>query len=81
MGKIFNTVVDFLTEDGWKYTILEDDCELLYFMNAPFVSGAEGGVHPQDPRLAVSWPLPISELSARDAGLPRVTPEFGGFER
>jgi hypothetical protein len=29
MGQIFNAVVDFLTDDGWKYTILEDDDELL----------------------------------------------------
>ncbi len=29
MGKIFNAVVEFLTEDGWKYTILEEDNELL----------------------------------------------------
>lgn len=29
MGQIFNAVVDFLTDDGWKYTILEDDSELL----------------------------------------------------
>jgi hypothetical protein len=29
MGLIFNAVVDFLTEDGWKYTILEEDNDLL----------------------------------------------------
>jgi hypothetical protein len=29
MGQIFNAVVDFLTDDGWKYTILEEDNELL----------------------------------------------------
>lgn len=29
MGQIFNAVVDFLTEDEWKYTILEEDQELL----------------------------------------------------
>jgi hypothetical protein len=29
MGKIFNSVADFLTDDGWKYTILEDDSDLL----------------------------------------------------
>lgn len=29
MGQIFNAVVDFLTDDGWKYTILEEDQELL----------------------------------------------------
>ena len=29
MGMIFNAVVDFLTDDGWKYTILEEDQDLL----------------------------------------------------
>ena len=29
MGQIFNAVVDFLTDDGWKYTILEEDQDLL----------------------------------------------------
>jgi hypothetical protein len=29
MGQIFNAVADFLTDDGWKYTILEEDQDLL----------------------------------------------------
>ena len=39
MGKIFNTVVDFLTDDGWKYTILEDDSTISFSTNG--LSGNE----------------------------------------
>jgi dTDP-4-dehydrorhamnose 3,5-epimerase len=63
------------------FQTLAADCELLYFMDTPYVPGAEGGLHPEDPRLAIAWPLPIAELSARDAGHPRLTPAFAGFER
>src|SRR3954452_20971539 len=29
MGQIFNAVVQYLTDDGWKFTVLEEDMDLL----------------------------------------------------
>lgn len=54
------------------FQTLSDDVELLYCHSAAYAANAEGGVHPQDERLAIPWPLPITELSVRDAGHPRL---------
>ena len=32
-----------------------------------YVPDAQGGLHHADPALGIVWPLPVSELSARDA--------------
>jgi len=48
------------------FQTLEDNCEMLYVHSAPHVAEAEGGVHAQDPRLGIAWPLPFGEQSPRD---------------
>jgi dTDP-4-dehydrorhamnose 3,5-epimerase len=58
-------------------TLLED-CELLYIHTAAWQPGAEGGLHPEDPRLDIHWPATVTELSQRDATHPLVTEEFAG---
>jgi dTDP-4-dehydrorhamnose 3,5-epimerase len=50
------------------FQALSDDVELLYCHSAAHAPQAEGGLNPQDPRLAIAWPVPITELSARDVG-------------
>jgi dTDP-4-dehydrorhamnose 3,5-epimerase len=50
----------------------------LYLHSAAYSPAHEGGVHPTDPRIAISWPLPITELSERDAAHAPLRPEFGG---
>ena len=52
------------------FQALSDDCELVYLHSAAYAPGAEAGVNPLDPRLGVCWPLPITEMSTRDAGHP-----------
>jgi len=52
------------------FQALCDDVELLYCHSAPHAPAAEGGLDPQDAALAVAWPLPVSELSVRDAAHP-----------
>lgn len=61
------------------FQALEPDTELIYLHSAPYVADAEGGLHPGDPRLGIAWPLPLRELSARDAALPPLTAEFTGL--
>ena len=39
----------------------------------------EGGLNAMDSRLAIAWPLPISERSARDTDHPLLTEEFIGI--
>lgn len=52
------------------FQVLEKDSEVLYLHTAPYIVSSERGVHPNDPLLAINWPLEISELSVRDANLP-----------
>lgn len=60
------------------FQALTDDVELLYCHSAAYAAQAECGLHPHDPRLGIAWPLPIAELSARDAGHPLITLAFEG---
>jgi dTDP-4-dehydrorhamnose 3,5-epimerase len=60
------------------FQTLADNCELLYFHTAAYQPEAEGGLHPQDSRLAVAWPLHVSQLSSRDATRPQLTEDFAG---
>lgn len=50
------------------FQTLTDECEMLYFHTAAYHADAEGGLNAADPRLAIAWPLPITERSARDSG-------------
>jgi dTDP-4-dehydrorhamnose 3,5-epimerase len=60
------------------FQTLTDGCELLYFHTAAYAPAAEGGLNPRDPRLAIEWPEPISEISPRDAAHPLLTGDFAG---
>jgi len=59
----------FVIPEGFAhgFQALSEGCEMLYFHTAAYAANAEGGVSPRDPALAIVWPLPITELSARDA--------------
>lgn len=60
------------------FQVLSDVAELLYCHSEPYTPHAEAGVHPQDPKLGISWPLPIAEISERDNQRPALTPSFTG---
>lgn len=60
------------------FQTLTDDCEMFYLHTATYNPAAEGGLDPQDPALAIAWPLPLTELSARDAGHPMIAAGFSG---
>ena len=61
------------------FQCLENGTELLYCHSAPFVPEAEVGIHYQDSRLAIPWPLPVANLSARDSQFPLLEPNFSGI--
>jgi len=48
---------------------LTEDCEMLYLHDKPYAPEAEGGLNPLDPRLAIAWPLEVSQMSERDRAL------------
>lgn len=61
------------------FQALQDNTELLYLHSAPHAPECEGAIHVSEPRLAIDWPLPVVNLSARDAAHPLLTPEFEGI--
>ena len=61
------------------FQALAADCELIYFHTRAYHPAGEGGVHPEDPGLAIRWPQAIAELSARDQGHPMLSSDFQGI--
>lgn len=55
---------------GHGFQVLEAGSELLYLHSGAWVPEAESGVRWDDPHLAISWPLPVADLSERDRALP-----------
>ena len=75
------TGVALLIPQGFAhgFQALTDNVEMLYCHSHLHVPASEGGVHPLDARLAISWPLPVTGLSARDAAHPPLTAGFAGL--
>lgn len=61
------------------YQALEDDSELLYFNTAFYEPSVESGLNPNDPAIAIKWPLPVSNLSPRDEASAFLTSDFKGL--
>jgi dTDP-4-dehydrorhamnose 3,5-epimerase len=62
------------------FQTLEDDCEMLYLSSTPYAPQAEGGIRPDDERLAIAWPLAISDCSERDRNHPLLSTDFAGID-
>jgi dTDP-4-dehydrorhamnose 3,5-epimerase len=52
------------------FQTLESDTEVFYQISEYYTPEASTGVRYNDPRLGIRWPLPVTELSERDANLP-----------
>ena len=61
------------------YQVLESGSELVYCSTAFYEPKAEGGVSHADPRIGIRWPLPVQDLSAKDAAHPPLMDEFTGI--
>lgn len=60
------------------FQALTEDCELIYLHTASYRSEAEGALNVADPRLSITWPLPIGDLSDRDRDHPLIDQNFQG---
>jgi dTDP-4-dehydrorhamnose 3,5-epimerase len=49
------------------YQALEDGTETSYQCGDFYAPETEGGLSPLDPRLGLRWPLPVTEISTKDA--------------
>ncbi|MDB5858951.1 MAG: dTDP-4-dehydrorhamnose 3,5-epimerase [Ramlibacter sp.] len=61
------------------FQALEPESELLYLHTASYAPAAEAGFSCTDARLAIRWPLPVVDLSARDAAHPPIGADFTGI--
>ena len=52
------------------YQTLVDDTEVVYQVGGSYAPGAERGLRHDDPALGLSWPLPVTMISAKDASWP-----------
>jgi dTDP-4-dehydrorhamnose 3,5-epimerase len=62
------------------FQALSDDVELLYLHSAPYWPEADAGLHPHDQALGVTWPLPVSMISDKDAHRPKLSAGFTGLQ-
>jgi dTDP-4-dehydrorhamnose 3,5-epimerase len=61
------------------FQVLEPESELLYLHTVFYEPAAEGGLSCEDTRLAIAWPLPVRDLSQRDANHLPLEPDFLGL--
>lgn len=61
------------------FQALTDNCELIYHHSAFYTPGAEGGIRYDDPAIGIDWPLPVINISARDASHPYLHEHFKGI--
>lgn len=61
------------------FQALTDDCELMYLHSEPHHPEFEGALNIADPRLAIQWPLEITEISDRDRLHPFIDSDFKGI--
>jgi dTDP-4-dehydrorhamnose 3,5-epimerase len=54
------------------FQCLEDSCELFYLMSEFYHANLALGVLCKDSAIGITWPLPVVNLSARDAALPHL---------
>jgi dTDP-4-dehydrorhamnose 3,5-epimerase len=50
------------------YQTLTDDAEVIYQVSGAYTPSAEHGRRYDDPALGLTWPLPVSVISSKDAG-------------
>lgn len=72
--------LSYLLPEGFAhgYQALTDDVRMIYVHSAPYRAEAEAGLNVADPRLAIAWPRPIANLSARDQTFPFLGDDFEG---
>lgn len=56
------------------YQALTDGAEVTYQVSEAYTPGTERGLRHDDPALGLSWPLPVSVISDKDAGWPLHVP-------
>jgi dTDP-4-dehydrorhamnose 3,5-epimerase len=62
------------------FQVLEAGSELLYLHTAFYKPEAEGALRYDDPELGIAWPLPVTDISARDSSHAYIDAGFTGID-
>ena len=62
------------------YQALTDEAEVVYQVGEFYTPGYERGLHYDDPTFGIDWPLPVSEISEKDAAWPLFKSVLVGVE-
>jgi len=70
----------FLIPAGFAhgFQTVSDEVEMLYCHSKPYAPADEMGLNPFDGRLAIKWPLEVTEMSDKDRNWPMLSKEFQG---
>ena len=52
------------------FQTVSEKVEVSYLVSAPYVPSAERGLRYSDPALGITWPLPVTVISDKDASWP-----------
>lgn len=61
------------------FQVLEAGAELVYLHTAFYKPESECGVRHDDPELGIVWPLPVTDISARDSNHAYIDSNFRGI--
>jgi len=64
---------------GHGFQALEPNSELLYLHTNFYAPAYEAGISYNDATLNIKWPIPITDISARDSSHPAITSDFKGI--
>jgi dTDP-4-dehydrorhamnose 3,5-epimerase len=59
---------------GHGFQTLVDDIEVSYLVSARYTPASEAGVRWNDAAIGIDWPLPLTEISEKDASWPLLDP-------
>lgn len=60
------------------FQAMSNDAALVYVHSAPYAPASEGGLHPEDPRVGIRWPMAVRGLSEKDSGRTYLPPDYEG---
>ena len=61
------------------FQTLTVDCQLVYCHSVAYAPDQEGAIRYDDPRIGIEWPLPVADVSERDATHPFLNDRFAGL--
>ncbi|MFW7342513.1 dTDP-4-dehydrorhamnose 3,5-epimerase family protein [Pollutimonas sp. H1-120] len=62
------------------FQTLTPEAEVFYLVTTQYSPEHEGGLNPFDPMINIAWPVPVSEVSARDRQRPFLEGKFAGVD-